>query len=153
MQKKLKRLAVVPVALALSLSSFSAAFADQAPIFPTQPPVIETETPGEGDGPIITPFEVQLISPLHYTGVPAYENSFTMDPLNGTDANLWIKNNSSAKIYMKIYKNGVEQFEVPFDAGEQKTSYIYTTVTNTYKIYVFSKTGHSLDFNVSARQY
>lgn len=153
MQKKLKKLAVVPVALALSLSGFSAAFADEAPIVPTQPPVIETETPGEGDGPIITPFDVQLISPLHYTGVPAYENTFTIHPSNGENANIWVKNNSSAKIYMKIYKNGVEEFEVPFDAGEQKTSYIFTKYTNTYKIYVFSKTGHSLDFNVSARQY
>ncbi|MEK3731589.1 MULTISPECIES: hypothetical protein [unclassified Paenibacillus] len=145
-------LAVVPIAFALSLSSFIAAFTDEAPI-PSQSPVVETENPGEGEGPIITPFDVQLISPFRYTGLPAYENTFTVNPSNGENVNVWIKNYSSAKIYMKIYKNGVEVFEIPFDVGEQKTSYIYTSVANTYKIYVFSKTGHSLDFNVSARQY
>lgn len=112
--------------------------------------VVESD---DTDGPIITPFEAQLIPPISYTGIAAYEKSFTMDPGNGKDANVWLYNKSSAPIYMKIYKNGVEQTEVTYESGQQKTVSIYSAVRNDYKIYIFSKTGHKLDIDLSARQF
>ncbi len=105
------------------------------------------------DDPIITPMDVQLIHPYHYSGVGAYINEFYMAPDNGLSANLWLQNTGTSTIYMKIYTDGVYQLEVPFDPGEQKTTQFYGTVGHNHKIYVYNNTGVVNDFNISARQF
>lgn len=105
------------------------------------------------DDPIITPMDVQLISPFHYSSVNAYENTFYMDPNNGLTANLWVQNTSSGTIYMKIYTDGVYQLEVSYAPGEQKTTQFYGTVGHNHKIYVYNSTGIVNNFNISARQF
>ncbi|MFP4976404.1 hypothetical protein ACE6ED_13455 [Paenibacillus sp. CN-4] len=105
------------------------------------------------DDPIITPLDVKLISPFHYSSVNAYENTFYMDPRNGLTANLWLQNTGSGTIYMKVYTDDVYQFEVSFAPGEQKTTEFYGTKGHNRKIYVYNSTGIVNDFNISARQF
>lgn len=106
------------------------------------------------DQPIITPLDVQLISPFRYNSTNAYEKSFTLTPGdNGVNADIKLKNFSTTPVYMKIYKNNVLQLEVTFNSGTQKTVSIYQTVSSDYRIYVYNRVGAVNHFDISARQF
>lgn len=106
------------------------------------------------DNQVITPFDVQLIRPDNYISYNAYEKSFVMDPGNGSNAALWIKNTSADDLGIKVFVNGSnDPLEVSIEKDTQKTISIYVGVTTTYKVYVYSRTGHKIEMSVSARQF
>ncbi|MNW41029.1 hypothetical protein D3C74_181550 [compost metagenome] len=112
--------------------------------------VENTESPG---GHVITPFDVQLIEPIHHTGKGAFEKTFTMDPRNGQDANVFIKNNGSSTVYIELGIDGRDPLESSLEPGKQKNIQVYTQNTNSYKLYIYNKDGSSMDLQVSARQF
>lgn len=142
----------VGVALSVLLSASSAsagALEDRVKDTYTNPP-ITVENP---DDPIITPMDVQLIISTNYSSYAGYEKSFTMDPKNGEDGNLWIRNTSTDTLYIKISTNGNSPLEVPIDKGTQKTIQLAVGVSTSFKVEVVSKTGHKVDMSISARQF
>ncbi|WP_342552582.1 hypothetical protein [Paenibacillus sp. FSL R7-0652] len=143
----------VGVALSVLLTANSAsagALEERVKDTYTNPPI----TVENSDDPIITPFDVQLIRPENYSSYNAYEKSFSMDPGNGSDGNLWIKNTSSDDLWVKVFVNGGnDPLEVSVKKGAQKTISFYVGVTTSYKIYVYSKTGHKIEMSISARQF
>ncbi|WP_405130539.1 hypothetical protein MHB43_23725 [Paenibacillus sp. FSL H8-0317] len=140
----------VALSVLLSASSASAgALEDRVKDTYTNPP-ITVENP---DDPIITPMDVQLIISTNHSSYASFEKSFTMDPRNGEDANLWVRNTSTDTIYLKISMNGNSPLEVPIDKGAQKTIQLVAGVTTSFKVEVVSKTGHKIDMTISARQY
>ncbi|MCP3746616.1 hypothetical protein NLX82_19565 [Paenibacillus sp. A3M_27_13] len=113
--------------------------------------MIETKTPQNDN--VITPFDFQLINPIHHTGKGAFENTFSMDPENGKDANVYVKNNGSATIYIEFGKDGKDPIESSLKPGKQKNIQVYTKKTNSYKLYIYNMDGSSMDLQVSARQF
>lgn len=112
----------VGVALSVLLTANSAsagALEERVKDTYTNPPI----TVENSDDPIITPFDVQLIRPENYSSYNAYEKSFSMDPGNGSDGNLWIKNTSSDDLWVKVFVNGSnDPLEVSVKKGAQKQS-------------------------------
>ncbi|MEN1985353.1 hypothetical protein [Paenibacillus hubeiensis] len=102
---------------------------------------------------IIAPKDVQLIISGTYSSYNAYEKSFTLDPNNGEDANLWIKNTSTDTLYARITMGSNSPLEVSIDKDSQKTIKMGATKTTDVKVYVYSKTGHKMDITISARQF
>lgn len=70
---------------------------------------------GNPSDPIIAPKDVQLIISGPYSSYNAYEKSFTLDPSNGEDANLWIKNTSTDTLYARITMGSNSPLEVSID--------------------------------------
>lgn len=103
--------------------------------------------------PIIAPKDVQLIISGTYSSYNAYEKSFTLDPSNGEDTNLWIKNTSTDTLYAKITMGNHSPLEIPIHKSTQKTIKMGATKTTDVKVYVYSKTGHKMDITISARQF
>ncbi|MEK3705019.1 hypothetical protein MKY87_13070 [Paenibacillus sp. FSL R7-0198] len=115
----------------------------------TNPPITVENT----EDPIINPMDVQLIRPFNYSSYNAYENSFTLDPDNGEDADVWIQNNSTDTIYAKLTVGNLSPIDIPIKKGTQKTTRIGVIGTTNVKVYIYSSTGHKMDMNISARQF
>lgn len=115
----------------------------------TNPPIF-VENPSD---PIIAPKDVQLIISGTYSSYNAYEKSFTLDPSNGEDANLWIENTSTDTLYARITMGSNSPLVVSIDKDSQKTIKMGATKTTDVKVYVYSKTGHKMDITISARQF
>ncbi|MFB5759977.1 hypothetical protein [Paenibacillus medicaginis] len=107
----------------------------------------------ESQGDVYFPMDVQLINPVRHTGSSSYERSFTMDPANGEDANVNVKNSGTSTVYLEVTDSSGSTIEASIAAGKQKTVSIYTTKRNSYKVYVYTTDGSRMDINVSARQY
>lgn len=105
------------------------------------------------DDPMITPMELQIIKPDTYSSYNAYERSFTLNPENGEDANLWIHNTSTDTIYAKVTVGSLSPFVVPFEKGKQTTIRIGVIGATSVKVYIYSSTGHKMDMSISARQF
>ncbi|MCF7757046.1 hypothetical protein KQ941_21630 [Paenibacillus xylanexedens] len=103
--------------------------------------------------PIVAPLDVQLIRPFNYSSYNAYEKSFTLDPDNGEDADVWIQNNSTDTIYVKLTVGNLSPIDIPIKKGTQKTTRIGVIDTTNVKVYIYSSTGHKMDMNISARQF
>lgn len=82
----------------------------------TNPPITVENT----EDPIINPMDVQLIRPFNYSSYNAYENSFTLDPDNGEDADVWIQNNSTDTIYAKLTVGNLSPIDIPIKKGLKK---------------------------------
>lgn len=143
------------IATSLLLSLSSAAFAqDSISANQTDIGYVKViENTENQDGHVITPFDVQLINPIHHIGKGALEKTFTMDPRNGQDANVFIKNNGSSTVYIKFGIDGKDPLELSLEPGKQKNIQVYTQKTNSYKLYIYNKDGSSMDLQVSARQF
>ncbi|WP_419890211.1 hypothetical protein [Paenibacillus xylanexedens] len=142
----------VGVALSVLLSASSAsagALEDRVKDTYTNPP-ITVENP---DDPIITPFELQIIKPDTYSSYNAYERTFTLNPDNGDDANIWIQNNSTDTIYAKLTVGNLSPIDIPIEKGTQKTTRIGVIGTTKVKLYIYSSTGHKIEMSISARQF
>ncbi|WP_339788444.1 hypothetical protein NSQ38_07945 [Paenibacillus sp. FSL R7-0313] len=103
--------------------------------------------------PIVTPMDIQLIRPFNYSSYNAYEKSFTLDPDNGEDADVWIQNNSRDTIYAKLTVGNLSPIDIPIKKGTQKTTKIGVIGTTNVKVYIYSSTSHKMDMNISARQF
>ncbi|TQR98549.1 hypothetical protein FKV70_10160 [Paenibacillus ottowii] len=143
------------IATSLLLSLSSAAFAqDSISSNRTDIGYVKViENTENQDGHVIIPFDVQLINPIHHTGKGALEKTFTMDPRNGQDANVFIKNNGSSTVYIEFGIDGKDPLELSLEPGKQKNIQVYTKKTNSYKLYIYNKDGSSMDLQVSARQF
>ncbi|WDQ34976.1 hypothetical protein PTQ21_12340 [Paenibacillus marchantiae] len=142
----------VGVALSVLLSANSAsagALEDRVKDTYTNPP-ITVENP---DDPIITPFELQIIKPDTYSSYNAYERTFTLNPDNGEDANIWIQNNSTDTIYAKLTVGNLSPIDISIEKGTQKTTRLAVIGTTKVKLYIYSSTGHKIDMSISARQF
>ncbi|MEK4363551.1 hypothetical protein MKX68_13880 [Paenibacillus sp. FSL M8-0212] len=103
--------------------------------------------------PIVNPMDVQLIRPFNYSSYNAYEKSFTLDPDNGEDADVWIQNNSTDTIYAKLTVGNLSPIDIPIKKGTQKTTRIGVIGTTNVKVYIYSSAGHKMHMNISARQF
>ncbi|WP_307217011.1 hypothetical protein [Paenibacillus tundrae] len=105
------------------------------------------------DDPEINSMELQIIKPDTYSSFNAYERSFTLNPENGEDADLWIHNTSSDTIYAKVTVGSLSPLVVPFEKGKQNIIRIGVIGTTSVKVYTYSSTGHKIDMSISARQF
>lgn len=151
----MKRIISFGIATSLLLSLSPAAFAqDSISANQTENGYIKvTEKTENQGGHVITPFDIQLINPIHHTGKGAFEKSFTMDPKNGTDANVFIKNNGSATVYIDFGEEGRDPIETILQPGKQKTIQVYSKYNTSYKLYIYNQDGSDMDLQVSARQF
>lgn len=114
----------------------------------------------ENEAPMIMPYDAILISNAGHTGTSAYENSFTLSPSNGKSLNVWVKNNNSSKtVYFQVTRtdNGQDFGAIALGPGQQDTRN-FTMNDNSgmqgkWKVYVYTKDGHNMNINVSARQF
>ncbi|ADO56909.1 hypothetical protein [Paenibacillus polymyxa] len=152
----MKRLMSFGIAASLLLSLSPAAFAqDSISANQTDNSFIKVvENTENQDGHVITPFDVQLINPIHHTGKGAFEKTFTMIPENGEDANVFVKNNGSSTVYVEIKKLGSStSIDTSVSPGSQKTLQIYSQSKNSYSVYIYTQDGSQMDLNISARQF
>ncbi|MEY8745450.1 hypothetical protein [Paenibacillus tundrae] len=105
------------------------------------------------DDPMINSMELHIIEPDTFSGYSAYERSFTFNPENGEDADLWIHNTSSDTIYAKVTVGSLSPLVVPFEKGKQNIIRIGVIGTTNVKVYTYSSTGHKIDMSISARQF
>ncbi|GGF74669.1 hypothetical protein GCM10010912_19880 [Paenibacillus albidus] len=99
--------------------------------------------------------ESQVIN-THHTG-GAFQNEFTLAPSNGSSLKVWMQNNSNVSVQFQVTRNGSVYFDVPVAARSQEPisfeDQLGIGLTGTYKVYIYSTNGTSLDINVSARQF
>ncbi|KQY94744.1 hypothetical protein ASD24_04145 [Paenibacillus sp. Root52] len=142
----------VGVALAVILSTNSVtpgALDDRVKETYTNPPTSLENL----DDSVITPMELHIIEPDTFSGYSAYERSFTFNPENGEDADLWIHNTSSDTIYAKVTVGSLSPLVVPFEKGKQNIIRIGVIGTTSVKVNTYSSTGHKIDMSISARQF
>ncbi|OMD88248.1 hypothetical protein BSK49_16515 [Paenibacillus odorifer] len=113
-----------------------------------------------GDGievPEISLFsEAYKIIPVNHTG-GAFNDEFTNTPSDGVNLNIWMRNNSGHSVQFQVKRNGLLFTDQEIAAGAQKTVSFKDLLGNgldgTYKVYIYSTSGYSLDVDVSARQF
>lgn len=170
-----KKLGIFIVAV-LMLSIASVTFASNIPIegvAPERPVPIGENIPVEGVEGLsalveddiggdreIVPFDRQLINNVGYTGSSAFDQSFTLYPADGDQLNVYVKNNHSSKtvLFKVIHTSTNTDFGYKsLGPGEQLTRNFSMTdgsgMSGTWRVYVTSNDGHSMNLNVSARQF
>ncbi|GAA5416516.1 hypothetical protein Pryu01_01551 [Paraliobacillus ryukyuensis] len=97
---------------------------------------------------------------LSHTGYDAFSRSFTLQPEDGEDLNIWVKNNHRSKtVYFRVERtdNGQDFGDRKLGPGDQLTRTFDMKNGNglqgTWRVYVYTKDGHNMDIDVSARQY
>ena len=120
------------------------------------PALIEDEIGGDTE---IVPFDRQVIN-VNHIGSTAFDQSFTLYPTDGDRLNVHVKNNHSSKtvLFKVVHTSTNTDFGYkPLGPGEQLTR-PFTMIggggmSGTWRVYVTSNDGHSMNINVSARQY
>lgn len=93
---------------------------------------------------------------MNHTG-GAFNDEFTNTPSDGVNLNIWMRNNSGHSVQFQVKRNGLLFTDQEIAAGAQKTVSFKDLLGNgldgTYKVYIYSTSGYSLDVDVSARQF
>lgn len=102
--------------------------------------------------------ETQLINSVQHKGKSSYTGEFTTAPEQGKYLNVYCKNNGTGTIYMTIKRNKldfVSNLEIaPGNQRTQTFKELYKEgLTGEWEVYVFSRDGHEMSLEVSAKQY
>lgn len=111
-----------------------------------------------GDTIGIASFDVQLILPVNQKGKAAYTGQFTTTPTDGKYLNVYSKNNGPGTVYMTIKRNSQEFVsDIAIASGSQRTQtfeeQVNVGLSGDWEVYIYTKDGHEMDLQVSARQY
>lgn len=101
----------------------------------------------------IFPFDLQILNPQHFGTKDNYEKTFSLEPKNGKNCNVWVQNTGTVTLSVKIYRNGTLQADMSIAPGTQKTAEIYNAVTADYRVNVNNSVGGINDFNIAIRQF
>ncbi|MEK4060241.1 MULTISPECIES: hypothetical protein [Paenibacillus] len=87
----------------------------------------------------------------------AFNDSFTCEPDDGVNLNIWMMNNNGQSVQFQVWRNGVEFTNQAIAVGSQKTISFTDMLGNgldgNYEVYIYSLLGYPLDVDVSARQF
>lgn len=110
----------------------------------------------ESKGGISLFSEAYKIVPVHHIG-GAFNDSFTCTPSDGVNLNIWMRNNSNYSVQFQVKMNGSVLTDQTIAPGAQKTisstDMLGVGLKESFGVYIYSKTGNSLDVDVSARQF
>lgn len=152
---KLIKIAIAPLALALSLSGFSASFADEASSPLTQPLMVDVESPGEGKESTLTPLALLIDQTVSFNG----EGQAAWTYRSKGDMRLYLRNESNKRIHYRVSSpwsdyglisgtvepGRVDNFTFPLYKVHEELSW------GGYALYVYNDDGSAGSFYVSAR--
>lgn len=104
------------------------------------------------------PFETQLINSVQHEGKSAYTGEFVTAPEQGEHLDVYCKNNGTGTIYMTIKRNNLAFVsDLVITPGNQRTQTfkeLYNEgIRGEWEVYIFSRDGHEMSLEVSAKQY
>lgn len=156
MRKEIKKILVIPFAAVISLSVYSAAFAE-GPV-PESPGVV-SNLPNQDDGHVIRPMALLIDQETDFDG-----EGYAYFTYSGTgDLRFYIKNTGKKTVYYKVqypsgyYLLGSSSSGNALDPGEhfQSTFDVYDVhgpgSWGKYTVYVYNDDGSEGSFHVSAR--
>lgn len=151
--------------IATCVATIAATLLVSAPVHATPTQVL----PNTPNGGLLTPspitgdhgnstLEVTPIGGDYYQGT-AYSRSFVTNKENGKQLNLFVQNNTSAKINLHVDTSGNNaggygyDYEIPANGSATKTWANDFGISGTWSVYITNDSGAKMNLYVRARQF